>query len=106
MGVLEGELGLTSLDDDINEMDTSLVVADDTTKNVNNNNKKKKASSIKKKKAPDILLLNTCTIRDHAEQKVYDALGPYAAMKRAGKPLAIVVAGCVAQQEGKKFRVG
>jgi tRNA-2-methylthio-N6-dimethylallyladenosine synthase len=59
----------------------------------------------KKNQTPDILLLNTCTIRDHAEQKVYDALGPYAAMKRAGKPLAIVVAGCVAQQEGKSARI-
>lgn len=93
MGVLEGELGLTSLDDEI-EMDTSLIVADDKM-SVSNNR------SSGKKKTPDILLLNTCTIRDHAEQKVYDALGPYAAMKRAGKPLAIVVAGCVAQQEGE-----
>jgi hypothetical protein len=95
MGVLENELGLTSLDQrggsiGINE----LLAADDASDNSNNN------KSTRKKETPDILLLNTCTIRDHAEQKVYDALGPYAAMKRAGKPLAIVVAGCVAQQEG------
>mmetsp|Transcript_3877 Transcript_3877/g.5783 ORF Transcript_3877/g.5783 Transcript_3877/m.5783 type:complete len:761 (-) Transcript_3877:1685-3967(-) len=88
MGVLEGELGLKALDA-INTADPTLI----TTSN--------KKSKNKKKPTPDILLLNTCTIRDHAEQKVYDALGPYTAMKRAGKPLAIVVAGCVAQQEGE-----
>mmetsp|Transcript_11969 Transcript_11969/g.25909 ORF Transcript_11969/g.25909 Transcript_11969/m.25909 type:complete len:751 (-) Transcript_11969:103-2355(-) len=49
----------------------------------------------------DVVVLNTCTIRDHAEQKVYDALGPHAARKRRGEAVAIVVAGCVAQQEGE-----
>lgn len=90
MGVLEGELGLTALDAVDNTADPTLIAS--------SSNKKTKG---KKKPTPDILLLNTCTIRDHAEQKVYDALGPYAAMKRNGKPLAIVVAGCVAQQEGE-----
>jgi len=82
MGALEGELGLKSLDSLNDEVDPS-------------------TKKSKKEPTPDILLLNTCTIRDHAEQKVYDALGPYAALKRAGQPLAIVVAGCVAQQEGE-----
>ena len=49
----------------------------------------------------DVVVLNTCSIRDHAEQKVYDALGPHAARKRRGEPVAIVVSGCVAQQEGE-----
>ncbi len=49
----------------------------------------------------DVVILNTCSIRDHAEQKVYDALGPHAARKRRGESLALVVAGCVAQQEGE-----
>ena len=49
----------------------------------------------------DVVILNTCTIREHAAQKVYDALGPVAARKRRGEPVAIVVAGCVAQQEGE-----
>ena len=49
----------------------------------------------------DVVVLNTCTIREHAAQKVYDALGPVAARKRRGEPVAIVVAGCVAQQEGE-----
>jgi len=53
----------------------------------------------------DVVVFNTCTIRDHAEQKVYDALGPYAAQKRSGKKkdMALIVTGCVAQQEGEKL---
>jgi len=46
-------------------------------------------------------LFNTCSIRDHAEQKLYDKLGPFAAQKRNGRKLALVVTGCVAQQEGE-----
>jgi tRNA-2-methylthio-N6-dimethylallyladenosine synthase len=49
----------------------------------------------------NILVLNTCSVRDHAEQKVYSYIGPYAARKRRGDDLAIIVAGCVAQQEGE-----
>lgn len=49
----------------------------------------------------NVVILNTCSIRDHAEQKVYDTLGPYAARKRKGESLALIVAGCVAQQEGE-----
>eukprot|EP00977_Amphora_coffeiformis_P013860 scaffold3763_cov165-Amphora_coffeaeformis.AAC.11 len=49
----------------------------------------------------DLVLLNTCSIRDHAEQKLYDTLGPYAARKRKGEQIALIVTGCVAQQEGE-----
>jgi hypothetical protein len=49
---------------------------------------------------PDIVILNTCSIRDHAEQKVYSYLGPHSKRKREGDNVTIVVAGCVAQQEG------
>jgi tRNA-2-methylthio-N6-dimethylallyladenosine synthase len=49
----------------------------------------------------DMVVFNTCSIRDHAEQKLYDALGPYCAKKRAGKQIALIVTGCVAQQEGE-----
>jgi tRNA-2-methylthio-N6-dimethylallyladenosine synthase len=52
-------------------------------------------------KNPDVVIFNTCSIRDHAENKLYDALGPYAAKKRNGEDLAIIVTGCVAQQEGE-----
>ena len=54
-------------------------------------------------KKPDVVVLNTCSIRDHAEQKVYSYIGPYAKRKRDGEDVTIVVAGCVAQQEGEKL---
>ncbi len=54
-----------------------------------------------KHKHPDMIILNTCSIRDHAEQKVYSYVGPYAKRKEKGEDVTIVVAGCVAQQEGE-----
>ncbi len=48
----------------------------------------------------DLVLYNTCTIRDNAEQKVYSYLGRQAQRKRLNPHLTLVVAGCVAQQEG------
>ena len=80
---------------------------------------------------PDVVVLNTCSIRDHAEQKVYSHIGPHAKRKRKGEgefcvsclllaslplvhphPLtpfflspavSIVIAGCVAEQEGEEL---
>ncbi|MFL0777152.1 MAG: tRNA (N6-isopentenyl adenosine(37)-C2)-methylthiotransferase MiaB [Prochlorococcus sp.] len=49
----------------------------------------------------DLVLYNTCTIRDNAEQKVYSYLGRQARRKRSNPHLKLVVAGCVAQQEGE-----
>jgi len=49
----------------------------------------------------DLVLYNTCTIRDNAEQKVYSYLGRQARRKRGNPHLTLVVAGCVAQQEGE-----
>ncbi len=49
----------------------------------------------------DLVLYNTCTIRDNAEQKVYSYLGRQAQRKRLNPQLTLVVAGCVAQQEGE-----
>jgi tRNA-2-methylthio-N6-dimethylallyladenosine synthase len=49
----------------------------------------------------NLVVLNTCSIRDHAEQKVYSYVGPHAKRKREGENVILVVAGCVAQQEGE-----
>ncbi|MFM7470940.1 MAG: tRNA (N6-isopentenyl adenosine(37)-C2)-methylthiotransferase MiaB [Nodosilinea sp.] len=49
----------------------------------------------------DLVLYNTCTIRDNAEQKVYSYLGRQAKRKQQRPDLTLVVAGCVAQQEGQ-----
>ncbi|MEL7083771.1 MAG: tRNA (N6-isopentenyl adenosine(37)-C2)-methylthiotransferase MiaB [Cyanobacteria bacterium P01_A01_bin.3] len=51
----------------------------------------------------DLILYNTCTIRDNAEQKVYSYLGKQAKRKHKNPAIKIVVAGCVAQQEGEKL---
>tara|TARA_B100002052_G_scaffold106247_1_gene97890 strand:+ start:553 stop:1875 length:1323 start_codon:yes stop_codon:yes gene_type:complete len=48
----------------------------------------------------DLVLYNTCSIRDNAEQKVYSYLGRQAQRKRGNPNLTLIVAGCVAQQEG------
>jgi tRNA-2-methylthio-N6-dimethylallyladenosine synthase len=70
----------------------------------NNNNKKSSTKNMMKEQRPDIVIFNTCSIRDHAEQKVYSYIGPYAKRKRDGdNDITIIVAGCVAQQEGIKL---
>jgi tRNA-2-methylthio-N6-dimethylallyladenosine synthase len=48
----------------------------------------------------DLLLLNTCSVRDKAEQKVYSALGSWKEFKDHRDGVIIGVGGCVAQQEG------
>src|SRR5215467_15080478 len=47
-----------------------------------------------------LVLYNTCSIRDKAEQKVFSRLQSF---KRAGKDKVFGVLGCVAQQEGEKI---
>ena len=49
----------------------------------------------------DAILLNTCHIREKAAEKVYSEIGKYAYLKDNNKKLKIIVAGCVAQAEGK-----
>ncbi|AFZ37341.1 (Dimethylallyl)adenosine tRNA methylthiotransferase miaB [Stanieria cyanosphaera PCC 7437] len=51
----------------------------------------------------DLVLYNTCTIRDNAEQKVYSYLGRQAKRKHEQPDLTLIVAGCVAQQEGEQL---
>ncbi|HET8564117.1 MAG TPA: MiaB/RimO family radical SAM methylthiotransferase, partial [Candidatus Binatia bacterium] len=49
----------------------------------------------------DLVLLNTCSVRDKAEQKVYSALGRWKELKVLNDKLIIGVGGCVAQQQGE-----
>ncbi len=48
----------------------------------------------------DVLLMNTCSVRDKAEDKVYSLLGAWRELKRARPEIIIGVGGCVASQEG------
>ncbi len=57
--------------------------------------------------AADLVILNTCHIREKAAEKVYSDLGRLKRMKsereRAGRDMKIAVAGCVAQAEGEEI---
>jgi tRNA-2-methylthio-N6-dimethylallyladenosine synthase len=48
----------------------------------------------------NLIIYNTCSIRDGAEHKVYSHLGRQAKRKHQDPTLTLVLAGCVAQQEG------
>ncbi len=51
----------------------------------------------------DLILLNTCSIREKAEQKVYSYLGRLRRLKEKKPSLLIGISGCVAQKEGQKL---
>ncbi|SJZ86072.1 tRNA (N6-isopentenyl adenosine(37)-C2)-methylthiotransferase MiaB [Novilysobacter spongiicola] len=48
----------------------------------------------------DVILVNTCSIREKAQDKVFSQLGRWKSLKQGGKPVLIGVGGCVASQEG------
>jgi tRNA-2-methylthio-N6-dimethylallyladenosine synthase len=50
----------------------------------------------------DLILLNSCSVREKAEQKVYSRLGEYRLLKEERPGLVIGLCGCVAQQEGER----
>jgi len=49
----------------------------------------------------DVLLLNTCSIREKAQEKVFSQLGRWRELKQANPNIVIGVGGCVASQEGQ-----
>ena len=51
--------------------------------------------------AADVLLMNTCSVREKAEDKVYSLLGEWRLLKQQRPDLIIGVGGCVASQEGE-----
>ena len=48
----------------------------------------------------DVILLNTCSIREKAQEKVFSKLGMWRELKQQNPDLVIGVGGCVASQEG------
>jgi len=52
----------------------------------------------------DILLVNTCSIREKAQEKVFSQLGRWRPYKEKRKDVLIAVAGCVASQEGEAIQ--
>ncbi|BCB07271.1 MULTISPECIES: tRNA (N6-isopentenyl adenosine(37)-C2)-methylthiotransferase MiaB [Halomonadaceae] len=55
-------------------------------------------------KEADVILLNTCSIREKAQDKVFHQLGRWKKLKDANPDLVIGVGGCVASQEGEALR--
>ena len=51
----------------------------------------------------DVILLNTCSIREKPEQKIYSILGRLKELKDTNPDLILGVGGCVAQQEGERL---
>jgi len=51
----------------------------------------------------DVILMNTCSVREKAEEKVFSELGRYRKIKEKRPDLVIGVGGCVAQQEGERI---
>jgi tRNA-2-methylthio-N6-dimethylallyladenosine synthase len=56
---------------------------------------------VETEEAADLILYNTCSIRDKAEQKVFHRLNDYKALYKQGKRFGVL--GCVAQQEGERI---
>ena len=54
-------------------------------------------------KDADVIVLNTCSVRQKAEQKVYSDLGRLKPLKQKNPALKIAVAGCIAQQKGNNL---
>ena len=54
-------------------------------------------------KEADVLLLNTCSIREKAQEKVFHQLGRWRKLKEKNPDLKIGIGGCVASQEGDKI---
>ncbi|WP_137820138.1 tRNA (N6-isopentenyl adenosine(37)-C2)-methylthiotransferase MiaB [Pseudomonas sp. 2FG] len=52
----------------------------------------------------DVILLNTCSIRERAQDRVYSQLGRWRELKLAKPDMVIAVGGCVASQEGAAIR--
>lgn len=57
------------------------------------------------KEEADIIIFNTCCVRENAEQKVYGNLGALKALKRRNPNLLIVVCGCMMQQKDMPEKV-
>ncbi len=58
-------------------------------------------AQVQTEESADLILYNTCSIRDKAEQKVFNRLNDYKKLHKQGKRFAVI--GCVAQQEGEKI---
>ena len=52
----------------------------------------------------DLILINTCSVRNTAEERILGRLAHYAALKKKGKSFTLVLAGCMAERVGEKMK--
>ena len=52
----------------------------------------------------DVILFNTCSVREHAEEKTYSSLGRVIPYKKWNPDLVVGVIGCMAQKDGESVR--
>lgn len=65
--------------------------------------KKNQLTSTSDPNEADLIILNTCSIREKAEVKVFSDLGRFRELKASNPNLRIAVGGCVASQEGENI---
>ncbi len=58
---------------------------------------------VKTPELADIILVNTCSIRENAEQKIWNRLKYFRSVKRANKELTVGILGCMAERVREKF---
>ncbi len=51
----------------------------------------------------DVILLNTCSVREHAERRVYGIIGQLKTLKSSNPDLVLGICGCMAQKEGQRL---
>src|SRR5699024_1116544 len=66
--------------------------------------KQRGAIRVDSAEAADVILLNTCSVREKAQEKVFSKLGRWRELKEDRPDLVIGVGGCVASQEGHAIR--
>ena len=66
-------------------------------------NKNLNSSSTNEIETADIIILNTCSVREKAQEKLFSEIGKYKKLKIKNPNLIIGVGGCVGSQEGKKI---
>lgn len=59
---------------------------------------------VKTPEEADVLLLNTCSIREKAQEKVFSQIGRWRPLKEKNPHIIIAIGGCVASQEGEELR--
>src|SRR6185436_19428029 len=57
--------------------------------------------SVEDRDLADVIIYNTCSVREHAEQKVWSRLGELEERRKTEKDVVIGVIGCMAERDGK-----